>query len=88
MISVDDYYRKYAVWYLHTFSVECDTNFAVFGKRLNALLNIKSIPYTIDGVKDTYYYAPNFNFEKLKQEHKDYCNSPASNEAYAIITVC
>lgn len=75
IISVNDYYRKYAVWYLHTFNVECDINSAVFGKRLSTLFGIKSVPHTIDGVKDTFYQAHDFNLESCKQLCDEYCKS-------------
>lgn len=75
IITVDDYYRKYAVWYLHTFNVECDINSAVFGKRLSILFGIKSVAHTIDGVKDTSYQANDFNLELCKQQYDEYCNS-------------
>lgn len=89
IISVDEYYRQYCLWHLHTFAVECDINIAVFGKRLSALLNIKAIPHTIFGNKDTYYQGADFNFEIFRQQYVDYCNSldsgtqPMSVSAYA-----
>lgn len=81
IISIDNYYREYCLWYLHTFNTECDINIAVFGKRLSALLNIKSIPHTIDGNKDTYYQASDFNFENFRQQHQDYCQSLDSSKS-------
>ena len=81
IITVYDYYRKYATWYIHTFGVGCDINSAVFGKRLSALLNIKSISHSIDGNRDTYYQAPNFNFENFRQLYQDYCQSLDSSQS-------
>ena len=75
IITIDDYYKKYCIWYLHTFNVECDINIAVFGKRLNALFGIESVPHTIDGVRDTFYQAHDFNLELCKKQCDEYCKS-------------
>ena len=75
IIAIDDYYKKYCIWYLHTFNVECDINIAVLGKRLNALFGIKSESHTIDGIKDTFYRAHDFNLELCKKQCDEYCKS-------------
>ena len=75
IISIDDYYKKYCIWYLHTFNVECNINIAVLGKRLNALFGIKSESHTIDGIKDTFYRAHDFNLELCKKQCDEYCKS-------------
>lgn len=75
IISVDDYYTDFCVWYIDIFGVQPNISKAVFGKRLSELLNIKSIPHTIQSVKDTYYQAKDFEFEKFRQQYEDYCKS-------------
>ena len=80
IISVDDYYREFAIWHINTFGVECNINIAVFGKRLSSLLNIKSIPHTIYGDKDTYYQASDFNYEMFRQQYETYRKSLGSGQ--------
>lgn len=81
IISVDDYYTDFCVWYIDIFGVQPNISKAVFGKRLSELLNIKSISHTINNVADTYYQAPNFNFENFREEYINYCKSLGNGES-------
>ena len=80
IITVDDYYSKFCVWYMNIFAEMTDISKAVFGKRLSNLLNIKSKPFKIDGKLDTFYTAKDFNLQQFRVQYKEYCNSCADGE--------
>lgn len=75
IISVDNYYRDFAVWHSNTFFNETDIPKATFSKRLSYLLNMKSELHTLDGVKDNFFMSSDFNLELCKQQRDEYCKS-------------
>jgi len=80
-ITNTEYYRQYCIWYLQTFSEECNISIAQFATRVLDLTEYIAKKHTVDKVTETWYYSPKFNFEKLRQLHQEYCQSLDSSKS-------
>jgi putative DNA primase/helicase len=79
MVCNTEYYREYAIWCSQN-DIECDITIAQFGTKVLDLTSYIAQKHSIGSVVDTFYHVPNFNLEKLRQQYKSYCDSPAGVE--------
>lgn len=79
IISKFDYYQQFAIWCSNNL-IECNISNAQFGTRVLDLTGYVPDAHSIDGYRDTFYQAPNFNFKKLRQQYEDYKASLDSSE--------
>lgn len=77
IMSKSEYYSAYCVWCNHVNKIAVSN--VSFGKTALALGYLPD-RLSIDGVRDTYYKASDFNMNKLKADYDIYCQSATDTE--------